>query len=507
MGRLRGRSRRLPDREAADAWLDARARRRPPRAAWLAPFLLFAGLRVPSFFEPHWYTDEAGYATAARAALQGRVLYAGIWTNKPPLQIWTVAAAVRLFGYGEAGLHAFTFGSGVAALAAVAWIAQRLLPTRRALLCAGAAAVLLGLPFFDAELALPESLLLAPATWSGALVLEGLRTSGSRRWLWTLGAGVLIGIALGYQQTELADAGAFGLALVVAPQASAAEVGAYAAAGAGTTLAWLAPAVRLAGARTVASALVGFYGQYAAASARGPIGLAVLAAAMVAVLAGTVLGRRFPAQAWMPWLWTGADLGVAALIHRPYPHLLLPAVAPAVLAGASLPAPRVRRLPMLAGTLVLALLALSSGVESEALLAYGIWYRQLVAAAALPPPSLMRALLGPQTAADVAATRFIRRAGLAGCPAVVWSADAWPYLTGDLSLELPTAPIYNDIELDGQAGTVARVRTLTPPVIVVSRGALRRWSELRPLLRRSYSLAFTREPVQVYVLRGRDEGC
>jgi 4-amino-4-deoxy-L-arabinose transferase-like glycosyltransferase len=507
MGRLRGRPWRLPDGEAADAWLDAGVPRRPARAAWLVPFLLFTALRLPSFFEPHWYTDEAGYATAARAVLQGRVLYSGIWTNKPPLQIWAVAAAVRLFGYGEAGLHAFTFGSGMAAVAAVAWIARRLLPTRRALLCVGAMAVLLGLPFFDAELALPESFLVAPATWSGALVLESLRTSGSRRWPWTLGAGVLIGVALGYQQTELADAGAFGLALLIAPETSAADVIAYVAAGAGTTLAWLVPAVWLAGVRTVASALIGFYGQYAAASARGPAGLAVLALGVVAVLAGAVVERRLPAMVWLPWLWAGADLGVAALIHRPYPHLLLPAVAPAVLAGASLPAPRVRRLPLLAGALVLALLASSSGVESEALLAYGTWYRQLVAAAALPPRSLMGAVLGPQAAADAAATRFIRTAGLAGCPAVVWSADAWPYLTADLSLELPTAPIYNDIELEGQPATVARVRALSPPVIVVSRGAIQRWSRLQPLLRRRYSLAYTREPVQVYVLRGRGSGC
>ena len=46
------------------------------RRIWLiGPLVLYAVLRIPSFLEPHWYTDEAGYATTARALLQGKVLY------------------------------------------------------------------------------------------------------------------------------------------------------------------------------------------------------------------------------------------------------------------------------------------------------------------------------------------------------------------------------------------------------------------------------------------------
>jgi hypothetical protein len=67
------------------------------RRVWLiGPLALYALLRIPSFLEPHWYTDEAGYVTTARALLQGKVLYSQIWTNKPPLQIWTVAAVIQL---------------------------------------------------------------------------------------------------------------------------------------------------------------------------------------------------------------------------------------------------------------------------------------------------------------------------------------------------------------------------------------------------------------------------
>ena len=52
------------------------------RRIWLiGPLVLYGLLRIPSFLEPHWYTDEAGYVTTARALLQGKVLYSQIWTN------------------------------------------------------------------------------------------------------------------------------------------------------------------------------------------------------------------------------------------------------------------------------------------------------------------------------------------------------------------------------------------------------------------------------------------
>src|ERR1700726_3508774 len=94
---------------------------------WTGPsFLVFTVLRLPSFFEPHWYTDEASYVSVAKSLLRGRVLYSPIWNNKPPLQSWTIAPVVRFFGASEFGLHLLTYLSGLAALAAVAFAATRL---------------------------------------------------------------------------------------------------------------------------------------------------------------------------------------------------------------------------------------------------------------------------------------------------------------------------------------------------------------------------------------------
>ena len=55
---------------------------------WALPGVLaFTLARLPSFFEPHWYSDEAGYATVARELLRGKTLYFDTWNNKPPLQL------------------------------------------------------------------------------------------------------------------------------------------------------------------------------------------------------------------------------------------------------------------------------------------------------------------------------------------------------------------------------------------------------------------------------------
>src|SRR6202050_5490251 len=173
--------------------------------------------------EPHWYTDEAGYVNVARELLKGKVLYSQTWNNKPPLMLWTIALEVKLFGSSEIAPHVLTFISGLATVAAIVWAASRLYTPRRALIAGVIAAVILGLPIVDAELALPESLLIAPLTWAGAIILvhilRGDRTAAPRRipW-WPLGAGILMAAAIAYQQTSVAETSAFFLAMLLAPK-------------------------------------------------------------------------------------------------------------------------------------------------------------------------------------------------------------------------------------------------------------------------------------------------
>jgi 4-amino-4-deoxy-L-arabinose transferase-like glycosyltransferase len=116
--------------------------------------LVLAVLRLPSFMEPHWYTDEAGYLNVARELLQGKVLYSQTWNNKPPLMLWTIALDVKLFASSEIALHLLTLISGAVAVTAIVWAATRLYTPRRALIAGVIAAVILGTPLVDAEQAI-----------------------------------------------------------------------------------------------------------------------------------------------------------------------------------------------------------------------------------------------------------------------------------------------------------------------------------------------------------------
>ena len=141
---------------------------------------------------------------------------------------------------------------------------NRLLGRARTVVALLLAAILLGLPVFDAELLLPESLMIAPLTWAGALLLTRVAAPDTRRWpLWPVGVGVLVAVAVAYQQTAVAETCAFALILALAGRASWRRVAVYAASVAGGTALWLVPAIVTAGAGRVGYALVGFWVQYA----------------------------------------------------------------------------------------------------------------------------------------------------------------------------------------------------------------------------------------------------
>src|SRR5207253_11329921 len=99
---------------------------------------------------------------------------------------------VALFGSSEAGLHALTFISGFVTLAGVAVLARRLLSPWRAGFAVLSGGLLLGMPLVDAELIVPESLLIAPATCAGVVLITRLSRGRSEipgRELWPVAVG------------------------------------------------------------------------------------------------------------------------------------------------------------------------------------------------------------------------------------------------------------------------------------------------------------------------------
>ncbi len=477
------------------------------RWTWLAPGLLvYTICRVPSFFEPHWYTDEAGYATTARAVLHGLPLYTQAWTNKPPLHIWAVALPLSLFGTQEAGFHALTFLSGLLAFVALAILAGRLLSPRRALIASVAFALAIGLPLFQAELLVPESLLIAPTTWAGLLVLTRLIPKvgeESRRWRWAALAGGLMGVAVGFQQTAFSDAAVFALIIALLPGVRRRTLLGYGLGFVAVAACWLTPTLIVAGIPAVAFALVGFYQGYVAFSAPSSglgIGLRLLGPALA--LLGAFTARHDPRPTWPLWLWACADLGVSAIANRPYPHFLVPALAPTILALASVRGIRLpfrwRVAPLAAAFTVTVPLALVAGTDFNLLQAYAAW----------PGAQLSQhrtewsAQLDIRGPADEATAAWLVDHGLSQSSAVIWSSSAWLYLLADLPLRLPTAPIYNNVVLLGSGSAVAdRVDAMRPELIVTSEEALSQWPEIATVLARDYELAFQNYPDSVYLRR------
>lgn len=477
--------------------------------------------RLPSFFEPHWYTDEAGYATTAQGLLDGKILYAEIWNNKPPLHLWTVAIPLRLFGPSEAGLHLFTLVAALATLAAVAWCAPKLLPRRRAAGALIACAVLLGLPVFDAELAIPESFLIAFAAWAAAIVLVKLKRGEGGGMAWVVGVGLLSAAAIAYQQTALADSVAIGLILLLGPPFRFRQVLVYAAAVLLPTAAWLLTVVALAGWQNVAFALAGFYIPFTQSvlPSHGP-GLAVYAAGIAAALALAVAGaalHRRSGTGWAVGLWAVLALLVPAAAHQPYPHYVLPSVVPVVLFAAGLKLRLPERRVQLAGAaaigvaaLVAALMARGAGIDwIPPLSSQGYnGYRTLTAYYADAVGSLANTHsleawqneFDLRVSGDRAVTVWVRQKHLQGSSAVVWSSDAWLYATAHLKQVMPTAPIYNDFVLLGMDGQVsARVRTLAPDLIITADSESDEFPEIRPVLVDAYREVFTSGPDTVWM--------
>jgi 4-amino-4-deoxy-L-arabinose transferase-like glycosyltransferase len=481
---------------------------------WLiGPLALYGLLRIPSFLEPHWYTDEAGYVTTARAVLQGRVLYSQIWTNKPPLQIWTVAAVIHFLGTSEAALHVVTFLTGLLTLLAIAYAASRLLGRRRTVVALVLAAIMLGTPLLDAELILPESFLIAPVAWAGALLLTRVAAPDTRRWpLWPVAVGVLAAAGIAYQQTALADTCALGLILATAGRASWRRVAVYAATVAGLTAAWLIPALVTAGAGKVAYALVGSWIQFSqshvADAGQGSLQIPVVFRAIFALVVLTLvvsaawLRRRDPDPAWALWVWAAVALLVPAVALQPYPHYLLPSLVPTALAisslGLRLPA-RVlssRRLAG-AGLMVASGLALvgaaPTGLDWPPAFAVGNHSFAAYYGGALSTLTRGQSLTVYQdqfdyrVSEDSEVAAWIKAHGLDGSSAVVWSADTWLYDLNDLQLLMPTPPIYNDEPLLGYNGPVAqKVADLDPEIVITEGSARQAYPEINSVLNDGY---------------------
>lgn len=497
---------------ATEAWLGAAervpssARSRLVRARSLTvPLLLLLVLRLPSLYEPHWYTDEAGYANVAWQMAHGKVLFLTTWNNKPPLLFWIFQLALGISGPSEFGIHLLSTASEAAALVGTWILARQWLSPRRVWMAMVLTAFFLATPIFNGDLALPENFLVGLTPWGMIAVLAALRSrGGGRAVVWAGVAGMLFGAAILIQQTALADLAAGGLVMLVATRRGlglAVTTGLVAAL---VVAGVMVPFVMAAGLHNVIFFLVTSYSGYTTISLH-PSLLSLLPRAVAGLLlaVGAYSARKWPAERLLPWVWLPTLLLAYGLPNRDYLHFLLPAVPAAALLLARVGVPNWQTwrswsglvgAPLL-GSLVIAtflwVALVDAGIPGGSLFTVkltGEYY-----------PAFVGKLTGAITASEYVsvydqraiaehdAVVWIRKNHLTGSTAVVWSADSWAYLLAGLRPILPEPTIYENNAILGTQNLLRRVEVDRPVVVILTSDAYTEYGPILPVLQKGYT--------------------
>ena len=483
----------------------------PARSWWwrasslIAPLVLILVFRLPSLYEPHWYTDEAGYANVAWQMAHGKVLFLTTWNNKPPLLFWIYQLGLGISGPSEFGIHLISTLTEVAALAGTWVLARRFLSYHRIWFAMLLSAFFLATPIFNGDLALPENLLIGLTPWAMVAVLAALRSTDQFRTLaWAGLAGMLFAGAILIQQTALADLAAGCLVMLVVQRRGwwvALTTGLVAGLVTGLVL---APFVAAAGLHNVIFFLVTSYGSYTTNSLHPTFWSSLpRAVAGIMLLTGVYTARRWPAERLLPWVWLATLLLAYGLPNRDYLHFLLPAVPAAalLLAGLKVPAWRPwRSARLLAGAPLLGALALAiffwvvmvdAGLAGGSLFTVkltGEYYPAFVGrlASALTPTQYA-SIYDQRDIAEHQAVVWIEKNHLTGSTAVVWSPDSWAYLLADLRPVLPEPTIYENSTILGDPTLLRRVQAARPVVVILTSDSYTEYGPILPVLQKGYT--------------------
>ena len=482
-----------------------------PRSRWVCarsltvPLVLLLVLRLPSLYEPHWYTDEAGYANVAWQMAHGKVLFLTTWNNKPPLLFWLFQVGLGISGPSEFGIHLLSTASEAAALGGTWILARQYLSPRRVWVAMLLTAFFLATPVFNGDLALPEDLLIGVTPWAMVAALASLRSNArSRALIWAGLAGVLFAAAILIQQTALADLAAGGLVMLVASRRGVWLGVTTGVAAVLVTGVVLAPFVAAAGLHNVIFFLVTSYTGYTT-SALHPSFWSLLPRGLVGILllVGAYSARRWPPERLLPWVWLPMLLLAYGLPNRDYLHFLLPAVPAAALLLARVGIPRwpqwlswqgLAGVPLL-GSVALATLLwavlVGSGLSGGSLFTLkltGEYYPAFVGklTGALTASQYV-SIYDQRAIAEHDAVVWIERNHLTGSTAVVWSPDSWAYLLAGLRPILPEPTIYENSAILGNQTLLKRVEVDRPVVVILTSDAYTQYGPILPVLQKGYT--------------------
>ncbi len=169
----------------------------------LALGLLFALLRLPSLFEPHWYGDEGITLAVGQEISRGEQLYVGIADNKPPLFYQIAGKSRTIFNFRLA-----TTIWVLLSLAPLWYLFRRLKISHVGLF---AIIILLSIPLIEANIANGE-VWFVPLTAAGmATTLAGLQNTDKKFFFL---AGIFFGLGSLFKFPAVLDGAAAGVLLL-----------------------------------------------------------------------------------------------------------------------------------------------------------------------------------------------------------------------------------------------------------------------------------------------------
>lgn len=181
---------------------------------WFVIFtsFLFFILRLPSLFEPLWYGDEGIYQVIGTSLNNGKLLYAEIFDNKPPLLYWLYA----IFNSDQFTIRLASLIFGVFSVVGFFALSKKLFGETKSklhFLTTFIFAVLFGLPTLEGNIANAENFMLLPIMLAAFLIFknENFRSKLStiNYQLSTFTAGFLLGIAFLFKIVAIFDFAAF----------------------------------------------------------------------------------------------------------------------------------------------------------------------------------------------------------------------------------------------------------------------------------------------------------
>lgn len=170
--------------------------------------IFFFLLRLPSLFEPNWYGDEGIYQVIGRGLNQGRLLYTGIWDNKPPL----LYIVYQIFNSDQFLVRLASLAAGILAVIAFFYLAKELFKNKNKAIYISTAvfAFLFGIPLIEGNIANAENFMLAPIIFSAYIIFSKNHEEKDLSYFLTFFfPGLLLGIAFLFKIVAVFDFASF----------------------------------------------------------------------------------------------------------------------------------------------------------------------------------------------------------------------------------------------------------------------------------------------------------